>query len=152
MQCLRVHQHLRFPDTFSNTAGSIMLFIVARALVWLGRKPDYAAIARYVTNIEPLLVDYFHLWLERELPGEWHAGVQTIEANLDDKKLPFALRGRDPHAVALVKSAKERNLYDPVADGASMRNDTSAIGSRRMTLIILCSRTTLRFFVLTSRL
>lgn len=91
--------------------------IVARALVGLGRKPDYAAIARYVTNIEPLLVDYFHLWLERELPGEWRAGVQTIEGNLDDKKLPFALRGRDPHAVALVKFAKERNLYDPVADG-----------------------------------
>ncbi|WP_275096140.1 type IV conjugative transfer system coupling protein TraD [Sedimenticola hydrogenitrophicus] len=91
--------------------------IVARALVGLGRKPDYAAIARYVTNIEPLLVDYYHLWLESELPGEWRAGVQTIEANIDDKKLPFALRGRDPHGVALVKFAKERNLYDPVADG-----------------------------------
>ncbi len=91
--------------------------IVARALLGLGRKPDYAAVARYVTNIEPLLVEYFHLWLESEIPGEWRAGVQTIEANIDDKKLPFALRGRDPHAVALVRFAKERNLYDPVADG-----------------------------------
>jgi hypothetical protein len=79
-------------------------------------------------------------------------GTTRVGKTRLDKKLPFALRGRDPHAVALVKSAKERNLYDPVADGASMRNDTSAIGSRRMTLIILCSRTTLRFFVLTSRL
>ncbi len=91
--------------------------IVARALVGLGRKPDYAAIARYVTNIEPLLTDYYQLWLESELPGEWRAGVQTIEVKIDDKKLPFALRGRDPHAVALVKFAKEHNLYDPVADG-----------------------------------
>jgi conjugative coupling factor TraD (TOL family) len=91
--------------------------IVARALLGLGRKPDYGAIARYVTNIEPLLVDYYHLWLESALPGDWRSGVQTIEANIDDKKLPFALRGRDPHAVALVRFAKERNLYDPVADG-----------------------------------
>ena len=91
--------------------------IVARALVGLGRKPDYAAVARYVTNIEPLLVDYYHLWLESELPGDWRPGVQTIEGNIDDKKLPLALRGRDRHAVALVKFAKERNLYDPVADG-----------------------------------
>jgi conjugative coupling factor TraD (TOL family) len=91
--------------------------IVARALVGLARKPDYAAIARYVTHIEPLLVDYYHLWLQRELPGEWRQGVQTIESNVDDKTLPFALRGRDPHAVALVKFAKARNLYDPVADG-----------------------------------
>ena len=91
--------------------------IVARALVGLGRKPDYAAVARYVTNIEPLLVDYYHLWLESELPGDWRPGVQTIEGNIDDRKLPLALRGRDRHAVALVKFAKERNLYDPVADG-----------------------------------
>lgn len=91
--------------------------IVARALVGLGRKPGYAAIARYVTNIEPLLVDYYHLWLESVIPGEWRATVQTIEGNIDDKKLSLALRGRDRHAVALVSFAKERNLYDPVADG-----------------------------------
>ncbi len=97
--------------------------IVARALVGLGRKPDYAAVARYVTNIEPLLVDYYHLWLESELPGDWHPGVQTIEGNIDDKKLPLALRGRDRHAVALVKFAKERNLYDPVADGLRALSD-----------------------------
>lgn len=91
--------------------------IVARALVGLGRKPGYAAIARYVTNIEPLLVDYYHLWLESVVPNEWRATVQTIEGNLDDRRLSPALRGRDRHAVALVSFAKERNLYDPVADG-----------------------------------
>ena len=91
--------------------------IVARALVGLGRKPDYTAIARFVTNVEPLLVDYYHLWLERDGPADWRDAVRTVEGNIDDKKLPLALRGRDYHAVALVRFAKERNLYDPVADG-----------------------------------
>jgi conjugative coupling factor TraD (TOL family) len=91
--------------------------IVTRALVGLGRKPDFGAIARYVTNIEPLLVDYYHLWLEQVVPDEWQSTVQTIERNLNDKVLPFALRGRDRQALALVRYAKERNLFDPVADG-----------------------------------
>ncbi|MDT8385831.1 MAG: hypothetical protein RRB22_15640 [Gammaproteobacteria bacterium] len=47
---------------------------------------------------------------------------------------------------------KRRSRQAAISVGASMRNDTSAIGSRRMTLIILCSRTTPCFFELTSRL
>ena len=92
--------------------------IVARALVGLGRKPDYAAIARYVTNIEPLLADYYHLWLERDGPPDWRQAVQAIEGDPEYfKRTSQALRGRDRHAVALVGFAQERNLYDPVADG-----------------------------------
>ena len=91
--------------------------IVARALVGLGRKPSYTAIARFVTNIEPLLIDYYHLWLNKEGPEDWKQAVQTIEGSINDKSLPMALRGRDYHAIALVRFAKERGLYDPVADG-----------------------------------
>ena len=91
--------------------------IVAKALVGLGRKPSYTAIARFVTNIEPLLIDYYHLWLDKEGPEDWKQAVQTIEGGINDKSLPMALRGRDYHAIALVRFAKERNLYDPVADG-----------------------------------
>ncbi len=91
--------------------------IVAKALVGLGRKPSYTAIARFVTNIEPLLVDYYHLWLNEKGPEDWKQAVQTIEGSITDKNLPMALRGRDYHAIALVRFAKERNLYDPVADG-----------------------------------
>ena len=91
--------------------------IVARALVGLGRRPDYNTIARYVTNIEPLLTDYFHLWLDQEGPEGWRAAVQRIEGSLNEKSLPIALRGRDFHAIALTRYAKEHNLFDPVADG-----------------------------------
>lgn len=91
--------------------------IVARALVGLGRRPDYNTIARYVTNIEPLLTDYYHLWLDKEAPDEWKQTVQRIEGTLNDKTLPTALRGRDFHAIALTRYAKEHHLFDPVADG-----------------------------------
>ncbi|MBT3093526.1 MAG: type IV conjugative transfer system coupling protein TraD [Candidatus Thiodiazotropha sp. (ex Lucina pensylvanica)] len=91
--------------------------VVARALVGLGRRPDYHTIARFVTNIEPLLTDYFHLWLDKEAPDDWKQAVQRIEGNLNEKTLPLALRGRDFHAIALTRYAKEHNLFDPVADG-----------------------------------
>lgn len=91
--------------------------IVARALVGLGRRPDYNTIARYVTSIEPLLIDYYYLWLDREAPEDWKQGVQRIEGALNERNLPMALRGRNFHAIALTRFAKERGLFDPVADG-----------------------------------
>ena len=89
---------------------------VARALVALGRKPDYTSIARYVTHIEPLLIEYHVHWFEREAPADWKVSVDVIARNLNDKNLPNALRGRDPRAIALVRYAKERELFDTVAD------------------------------------
>jgi conjugative coupling factor TraD (TOL family) len=89
---------------------------VARALVALGHKPDYVSIARNVTNIEPLLIEYHVHWLSKEGPTDWKQAVDTIAANISDKTLPAALRGRDSRAIALVRFAKERGLFDPVAD------------------------------------
>jgi conjugative coupling factor TraD (TOL family) len=91
--------------------------IIARALVGLGRKPDYQSVARHVTNIEALLIDYHHLWLEREGPEDWRQAVQVVESGINDNKLGFAQRGKDKHALALVQFVKARGLYDPVADG-----------------------------------
>mgnify|MGYP003536015016 FL=1 len=39
---------------------------MARALVALGRKPDYQEINRYASDVEPLLIDHFEYWLDRE--------------------------------------------------------------------------------------
>ncbi len=91
--------------------------VVARALVGLGRRPDYQVIARYVTNIEPLLIDYYEWWLEKVVPGDWRDSLGTIEQGLESKNLPLSHRGRDHYALALIKFANDRGLYDPVADG-----------------------------------
>jgi hypothetical protein len=47
---------------------------------------------------------------------------------------------------------KRRSRQAAISIGASMRSDTSATGSRRMTSIIFCSRAAPRFWELTSRL
>lgn len=89
---------------------------VVRAVVALGRKPDYVVIARYVTNIEPLLIEYYEYWLKREGEKDWAQSVKTIAENINDKNLPNALKGREPRAIALIRFAKERGMFDPVAD------------------------------------
>ena len=91
--------------------------IVARALIGLGRRPDYRVIARYVTNIEPLLVDYYEWWLDKIAPGDWHDPVQTMALKIEARNLPLSHRGRDRYALALIRFANERGYYDPVADG-----------------------------------
>ncbi|WP_127476738.1 type IV conjugative transfer system coupling protein TraD [Sulfurivermis fontis] len=91
---------------------------VAQALVGLGRKPDLKSLGRYVTHIEPLLVDYFKLWLDAHGPEDWRQTVDRMVADEDfPKRLPTALKSRDRYAAALVTFYKERNLYDPVCDG-----------------------------------
>lgn len=91
--------------------------LVARALVGLGRRPDYQVIARYVTNIEPLLVDYYEWWLHQTVAGGWRDAVQSIETNIASKSASVSHRGRGQRAIALLRYAAERQLYDPVADG-----------------------------------
>ena len=90
--------------------------IVARALVALGRRPDYQQIARHITHIEPLLLDYCHAWLPTVVPG-WEQEVAKRAAEIQEKNLPFALKGRSRQVIALVQYIKDLNLYDPVADG-----------------------------------
>jgi len=91
--------------------------IVARALVALGRRPDYHQIVRHITNIEPLLSDYFNHWLPTVAPDGWREEIARREESVNENKLPLALRGRSRRTVALVQYIKEHNLYDPVADG-----------------------------------
>ncbi len=90
---------------------------VAQALVGLGRKPDLKSLGRYVTHIEPLLVDYYKLWLEAHGPEDWKQTVDRMVADEDfPKRLPRELKSRDRYAAALVTFYKERNLYNPVCD------------------------------------
>jgi Type IV secretion-system coupling protein DNA-binding domain. len=89
---------------------------VARALVGVGRRPDYTAIARYVTHIEPLLISYYESWLAREAPSDWRTIVNQIASNVDERRLPAGLRGRDPRTIALIRYARDQGLFDTVAD------------------------------------
>ncbi len=91
--------------------------IIARALVALGRRPDYVQIARHITSIDSLLLDYCRQWLPGIAPGGWETELAQRQAAVSDKNLPFAMRGRAPEVIALVQYLKDHALYDPVVDG-----------------------------------
>lgn len=91
--------------------------MIAVALVKMGRRPDYRQVTRYITHIEPLLIEYYRQWLPDIAPVEWGQEVQRMAESINERDLPFALKGRSHEAIALVRYAKENGLYDPVADG-----------------------------------
>ena len=65
--------------------------VMARALVALGRKPDYAQINRHAADVEPLLIDYFEHWLDREPAARgWRDEVTGMA--IDKKSLDKGLQ------------------------------------------------------------
>lgn len=74
--------------------------IIARALDALGRKPDMAAIQRYVTAIDELYVDYCVKKLPLYHPKAPEM-VTALESNVTDKNTPRHLQGRSKRVVAL---------------------------------------------------
>jgi conjugative coupling factor TraD (TOL family) len=91
--------------------------IIARALVALGRRPDYQQVRRYINDIEPLFVEYAREHLRRNGAEDWQNTVAEISENTKERNLPAALRGRHPEAIALMRYLQEQDLYDPVLDG-----------------------------------
>lgn len=88
--------------------------VMARALVALGRKPDYVQINRYASNIEPLLIDYFEHWLDQEVAATgWRDAIEAMK--IDQKTLDRGLQTRGSRAVKLVEYARCQKLYDPIA-------------------------------------
>ena len=88
--------------------------VMARALVALGRKPDYEQINRYASNVEPLLIDYFEHWLDREPAATgWREELESMA--IDKKSLDKGLQTRGFRAVTLVEYVRRKKLYDPIA-------------------------------------
>ncbi|ATE60318.1 conjugative coupling factor TraD, PFGI-1 class [Thauera sinica] len=88
--------------------------VMARALVALGRKPDYQEINRYASDVEPLLIDYFEYWLDREpAAAGWREELRSLA--IDKRNLDKGLQSRGARAVSLVEYARRKKLYDPIA-------------------------------------
>ncbi len=91
--------------------------IIARALVALGRRPDYQQVRRYINDIEPLFVEYAREHLRRHGQENWAGEVEEIAAKISERNLSSALKGRDRDAIALMRYLQAQDLYDPVLDG-----------------------------------
>ncbi|MCP5091451.1 MAG: conjugative coupling factor TraD, PFGI-1 class, partial [Gammaproteobacteria bacterium] len=91
--------------------------IIARALVALGRRPDYQQVRRYINDIEPLFMEYARAHLRQHGAEDWQAQVDELKDGIKERNLPPALRGRNIEAIALMRHLQAQDLYDPVLDG-----------------------------------
>ena len=81
--------------------------VMAKALVALGRKPDYEQI-NYASNVEPLLNDYFEHWLDQEpAAAGWRAEVESMA--IDKKSPDKGLAVTRVSAVTLSSTCDARN-------------------------------------------
>ncbi|MCC3701658.1 type IV conjugative transfer system coupling protein TraD [Rouxiella badensis] len=95
--------------------------IVARALVALGKRPDYTLITRYVNNISELYETYAQKVIADRLPI-LQAQIDASLKNLKAKDIPRNMQGQ-PNAMKLfametaLSSEAGKELYDPILDG-----------------------------------
>ncbi len=90
--------------------------IIARALVELGRRPDYLQIQRHVINIDALFIEYAQHFFSKTEPKAWEVIVQ-LEGRLNDKNIPRHMVGREKRVVAIEQYLSQVRVYDPVLDG-----------------------------------
>ncbi|MAY25746.1 MAG: conjugative coupling factor TraD, PFGI-1 class [Polycyclovorans sp.] len=90
--------------------------IIARALVELGRRPDYLLIQRHVINIDALFIEYAQHFFAKAEPKAWEVIVQ-LEGRLNDKNIPRHMIGREKRVVAIEQYLSQVRVYDPVLDG-----------------------------------
>ncbi|MAE92553.1 MAG: conjugative coupling factor TraD, PFGI-1 class [Pelagibaca sp.] len=91
--------------------------IIARALVALKRRPDYQQVRRYINDIEPLFVEYAGHCADVAGIENWATLVEERAADIKERNLPNALRGRSMEAIACMRLLQEKAIYDPVLDG-----------------------------------
>lgn len=90
--------------------------IIARALIELGRRPDYLQIQRHVVNIDALFIEYAQHFFARHDPVAWEA-IVLIEGRLNEKNIPRHMVGREKRVVAIEQYLTAKRIFDPVMDG-----------------------------------
>lgn len=90
--------------------------IIARALIELGRRPDYLQIQRHVVNIDALFIEYAQHFFARHDPQAWET-IVDLEARLNEKNVPRHMIGREKRVVAIEQYLTAKRLFDPVMDG-----------------------------------
>ena len=87
--------------------------IIARALVALGRRPDYEQILKHVINIDVLFEEYAKSYFTEQAPKAWQTIVE-IEGKIDRKNLSFAMKDRPLRVIAIDMYLTQTRVSDPV--------------------------------------
>lgn len=117
--------------------------IVARALVELGRRPDYLMIQHNVINIDALFIEYAQTLLGRSDPNAWQSIVR-LESTLNERTMPRHMAGRDKRVVALEQYLAQAKIHDPIIDGlrSCVRYDRSYFDKLVASLLPLLEKLT----------
>lgn len=97
--------------------------LVAQGQVALGRVPTYETLLADVTGIEPLFMDYAHLYFRKKAAEGQYTDYQDRllqrEGQIEKKKYPVsrALADRDPALVAMITMIKDLRVPDKVLTG-----------------------------------
>lgn len=90
--------------------------IIARALNELGKRPDYMKIQEHVVNIEGLFLEYSQYYFGTRDPKAWEV-IVALEGKLNDKNIPFNMKGKPYRVVAIDQYLSQKRSDDPVMDG-----------------------------------
>lgn len=120
--------------------------IVARALVSLGQRPDYNNIREYVTDIEPLFVEYMEWWLPKNAEEGWIEEINdlTADAEMQYKKNPRFAQHAHPRTDALRKYIERTGCSDPIVQGliSALRYDKTYFDKLVASLLPLLEKLT----------
>ncbi|NWB94834.1 type IV conjugative transfer system coupling protein TraD [Pseudomonas gingeri] len=90
--------------------------IIARALVALGRRPDYEQIRQHVINIDALFEEYAQQYFAEHDPKAWET-IVALEGKIDRKQLSFAMKDRPLRVIAIDMYVTQKRIADPVMEG-----------------------------------
>ena len=91
--------------------------IISVALDALDIKPDFPKIRRYLSDIDPLLIQYGRHWLNEHGSEGWEGELEAVRDAMNVKSLPRAEQGKDPDAIALVRYLKTLGELDQILEG-----------------------------------
>ena len=90
---------------------------IASALDALGEKPSFSKIRSYITDIDPLVLQYGTYWLNESGKEGWKGEIADIRQSLNLKSLPRVEQGKNPDAIALVRYLKANEKCDHILEG-----------------------------------
>lgn len=90
--------------------------IVTKALIELGRRPDYIQINRYTNNMDVLFLEYAQHYFDKHDPKAWIT-ISEMATKVNDKNVSLAMRGRDKLVVALYDYIATNKIRDDVLEG-----------------------------------
>lgn len=91
--------------------------IIVKAIVALGRRPDYRQIQQHINDIEPLFIEYAHHWLQTRGGADWEARFDQFQRQFNPRNVAHSLRDRSREALVLLYYFREQKIHDAVLDG-----------------------------------